>query len=95
MSQRFSEAIRANGKASQEEILIDQMPDTPHSSLEVCFSIMCSILYMTPFYFECSYASILVNILSQSISSDSVSKLITLGLCDKQPEEVPLVSRQI
>ena len=45
MSQRFSEAIRANGKASQEEILIDQMPDTPHSSLEVCFSIMCQLLW--------------------------------------------------
>ena len=45
VSQRFSEAIRANGKASQEEILIDQMPDTPHSSLEVCFSIMCQLLW--------------------------------------------------
>ena len=48
VSQRFSEVVRAYGKTSQEEILIDQMPDTPHSSLEVCFSIICSILYMKP-----------------------------------------------
>ena len=91
VSQRFSDAVRSNGKASQEEISIDQMPDTPYSSFDVCFSTILFILCKDA-YFRFMFIDLWYSLYLQSVSSESLSKLVSLGLYDKQMEEVPLVS---